>query len=540
MKFIKSTAVALLLTLPLNIFAVNAALIDDLKVSTDNQSVHIAGKLTDYHDNIVSYTIEYGDKVYAMGQERLTGSNVDITAKLPVDSPTGDYTLTVNTPLAYVEDDESRYTFSYVSVGDKNKILTLFNNGTSTEITDTFTKEHEYYTYYKSITNYIDYCTDFAPDVKDTVADLIITAYENDSRAYTLGNVASLFNKIIVYTDIAVNTSSDVADKLKEYADIIGIEYTPVIDEAYMATRIRALTPVDGFAKIGETYYEAQAISALSAIADYKLIYDCISEYNDIFKLDLSDYADLTSKQKTQAMKDMIGTYTTLEDIRTAYDDAVTPPAEPSGNTPSQKRSPQVSMTTPIVQTQPQQAVIFTDIADVAWAQEAINELYKKGVINGTSEGIYSPHKDVTRAEFVKLILNALGITASGECSYEDVSADHWAYKYIAAASNAGIVQGADGSFNPESSITRQDMTVIIRRALEFKASSLKSVRELVQFADEADISDYAADAVANLYTAGIINGRGDGIFAPKATATRAEAAKMIYEVIKAEVSDEE
>lgn len=169
----------------------------------------------------------------------------------------------------------------------------------------------------------------------------------------------------------------------------------------------------------------------------------------------------------------------------------------------------------------------FTDIADVEWAQEAIVALAEAGIISGDGNGNFNPSANVTRAQFTKMIVGALGLEAAGTTTFEDCPADAWYTPYVAAAVNAGIVNGvSDTWFDAEAQITREDICTIIGRALGAETPAIE-----LTFSDAAEISDYALDYVKLLVDLKIVNGYEDGTFGPKKNATRAEAAKMIYGV---------
>jgi len=179
----------------------------------------------------------------------------------------------------------------------------------------------------------------------------------------------------------------------------------------------------------------------------------------------------------------------------------------------------------------PVEPVKFTDIAHVGWANEAISYLAEEGVLNGKSAGNFCPDDNITREEFVKIISEAFGYTTDkASAEFSDVSKDKWSYRYIASAYAAGIITGTgDGYFGAHDKITRQDMAVILSRVLalaDIKATGGES------FADAKDVAPYAKDAIDTLSSLGIVNGMGDGTFAPKANVTRAQAAKAIYETL--------
>ena len=175
----------------------------------------------------------------------------------------------------------------------------------------------------------------------------------------------------------------------------------------------------------------------------------------------------------------------------------------------------------------------FHDLNTVSWAKEAICYLADKNVLNGRENGLFYPDDLVTREEFVKMITLALHILDdSAETGFTDVECGRWSYPYIASGVAAAIINGvSEQKFAPEAFITRQDMAVIVFRAAQCMKLELSGT---AAFSDENEISDYAKNAVSHLAGTGIVNGVGNGLFAPKDAVTRAQAAKIIYELVMA------
>jgi len=110
---------------------------------------------------------------------------------------------------------------------------------------------------------------------------------------------------------------------------------------------------------------------------------------------------------------------------------------------------------------------VFSDVTSDAWYYAAVSYISSQKIMNGDGEGRFRPGDDITRAELLAATLNYAGIAATGECTFSDVSVDHWAYGYIAAAVNAGIVFGfPNGTFRPDKSVTRAEAITMINRAL--------------------------------------------------------------------------
>lgn len=190
-----------------------------------------------------------------------------------------------------------------------------------------------------------------------------------------------------------------------------------------------------------------------------------------------------------------------------------------------------VATPTPGTSPAPDNDAVFNDLASVAWAEEYITKLCKAGVINGDGTGAFHPDRNVTREEFVKMLLLTFGIEPDdgAKSDFADVDSGSWYEAYVAKASGLGIVNGISAtSFGTGHSITRQDMAVMIVRCLELKGISMESDGNANEFGDEAGISGYAVEAVKLLHNAGILNGDASGNFNPALFAKRAEVAKVL------------
>jgi len=176
----------------------------------------------------------------------------------------------------------------------------------------------------------------------------------------------------------------------------------------------------------------------------------------------------------------------------------------------------------------------FTDVTQ-GWAKEAVEALAARNIVKGVGEGQFNPDGQVTRAEFITMLMNAFGLTDAGATSsFTDVKQGTWYYAQVATAQQLGIVNGkTDGSFGIHDAITRQDMAVMVYKAMEVMNLKL-STEKAAMFNDQEHISAYAQKAVNAMHASGIINGMGNGNFAPKDNASRAQAAVIIYNVLNA------
>lgn len=175
----------------------------------------------------------------------------------------------------------------------------------------------------------------------------------------------------------------------------------------------------------------------------------------------------------------------------------------------------------------------FSDVPQNHWAYPYVTELATKKIIGGYDDGTFKPNNNVTREEFVKMIIGAAGLVSlDKECDFADVPGNAWYYDYVASAYNAGIVSGvSDTAFGVGTNITRQDVAVIASRVLSYLGKT-PTVTAETTLTDIDTVADYATDSVKLLNGIGIINGYDDGSFMPKNTLTRAEAATIICKLI--------
>ena len=249
-------------------------------------------------------------------------------------------------------------------------------------------------------------------------------------------------------------------------------------------------------------------------------------------------YVDGTTKTAVEIIPQITNGSIT---VRTSGGGGSSPtPTPPPTVSPSPSPSPSASPSpTPQASEEPVSSSGFVDVGkDVEWAEEAITELAKAGIVSGsvssdTGEKVFEPNNKITRAEFAKLIVGAFNLPeATDDANYSDVNKDDWFFKTIATASKLGIVMGYEGGiFNPNKEITREEMCVMLIRAA--KAIGLNIPEAELSFDDSSSVSDFAISSIAGLAKLGIINGVGDNNFAPLNNATRAESAKVIYQIYK-------
>ncbi|MZQ83793.1 hypothetical protein GQF01_16910 [Paenibacillus sp. 5J-6] len=167
------------------------------------------------------------------------------------------------------------------------------------------------------------------------------------------------------------------------------------------------------------------------------------------------------------------------------------------------------------------------------WAQNDIDQLASKFILQGTDDQSFEPNQYVSRAQFASMLVSALGLIPDDTgAAYNDVKASDWFAGAVGTAAKKGLVQGNEsGQFQPNELITREQMVVMISRAIQFagKGSALAiSQDNLSKYTDGNEISDWAKGAVGQTIHAKIVNGLTESRFAPQDSATRAQAAVML------------
>lgn len=180
---------------------------------------------------------------------------------------------------------------------------------------------------------------------------------------------------------------------------------------------------------------------------------------------------------------------------------------------------------------------VFLDLESAEWAKPYILYLAENNIMQGDGDGYFRPEDPVLREEMLKLLLEAFKPQDQGGRSgktFEDVQSGIWYEPYVETGVHLGIVRGiSETNFGSGLEVSRQDAAVMFVRTLEACGRSLIVTQEPTVFSDGGQIEEYAAAAVETLQRAGVISGYNNGDFRPQNAVTRAEAAKMIYGVIK-------
>ena len=331
-------------------------------------------------------------------------------------------------------------------------------------------------------------------------------------------------------------TSAQMTAALEKYSSEYGItldnvyyKYADDVNKNLAAQKAESVGDVYAmFEKFMVIPYvnEADRASLLETIKKYDGylgIYDIISRQNDETAVMILKKLEATVYTSAEQMLNDINAVirdakngNTVKIVTDTTDETYTVPKawlDPSNR-------PQI-----IQDTNSDAAMPFKDLSGVKWAWESIAYLKDKGVIEGNGNAEFLPDNNITRAEFVKMLVKAFDITSEGEDAFDDVSSSDWFYEFVKTAKNSGMINGNENNeFMPNDFVTRQDAAVMIFRCL-----NMNEAADISLFDDDAEIAEYAKAAVYAMKEKDIISGTDNNLFEPHTFATRAQCAKMIY-----------
>lgn len=431
--------------------------------------------------------------------------------------------------------------FFYASERDKDNLLSLIKNAQSAQDLRGILEK--------------DYNMDIIGIKKDDyerIGEEKVILYENIFKAIpsvnTLVNFQDKIEEEMAYASVRRANVENIDDIIIEYNEYFMLEecemhkkiQSNMLGEIY---KLMAGRKVENVEDIRKVFDECAVLVMLNSSAGWGEFEDILEENIKYLDIDEKEYNNC-DKAKL-AIKLCEKKYSNAEelsnDIKKFYDNSQKASSSGGGNSgggggSSISAGDSTAYYGFINKEKTSESVMFNDMDNYEWALPAVEALYKKNVIRGNGDGGYQPSEYVTREQFVKMLLLAFDIYVEGLASdFADVPEKHWAYPYISCAVESHIVSGfGDGLFGLEKLVTREDMAVLIGRASVVAGISIngESAKTLT---DIHTVSEYAQDSVKKMIKCGIINGYEDGSFRPKNGATRAEAAVMIYNVMKGE-----
>ena len=174
---------------------------------------------------------------------------------------------------------------------------------------------------------------------------------------------------------------------------------------------------------------------------------------------------------------------------------------------------------------------MFNDVDSDRWYKEYVDYVVTNNIFNGMSETDFEPDTAMTRAMFVQVLANLEGVDTENrdvDTVFSDVPSGKWYAPSVKWANENGIVDGVSTTtFEPNAGVTREQMCVLLVRFANYKGLTLNEAVAPKVFSDDANVSNYAKDAVYACQRAGIVSGMTETTFDPKGSATRAQVAKI-------------
>jgi hypothetical protein len=177
-------------------------------------------------------------------------------------------------------------------------------------------------------------------------------------------------------------------------------------------------------------------------------------------------------------------------------------------------------------------AARFADISG-HWAEGFITRAYNENIVNGYPDGRFYPDRSVTRAEFAAMINNAFRINIDySPTNFNDVAYDKWFYKDVSTAVTTAYASGfSDNTFRPNTPITRQEAAVMLSNILP----NYKEKGNLKSYRDYKLIASWASAALEKMIGRQYFGAYDDGLLHPKDPLTRAQAAKILCDILNNE-----
>ena len=173
----------------------------------------------------------------------------------------------------------------------------------------------------------------------------------------------------------------------------------------------------------------------------------------------------------------------------------------------------------------------FDDVKPGDWFYNDVVYVYEKGIMDGVDNRVFSPNTTLNRAMFVTMLYRVAGEpTVSKTADFSDVPGGTWFSDAVSWASSQDIVDGYDDDmFGPYNSLTREQLATILYRYAKWSGMSTYAPTDaLAGFADAADVSSYALDAMRWAVYTGLMQGSENGL-EPQSSASRAQVAAIIH-----------
>ena len=170
---------------------------------------------------------------------------------------------------------------------------------------------------------------------------------------------------------------------------------------------------------------------------------------------------------------------------------------------------------------------LFIDIAPDAWYKDAVQYAYDNGLMTGVSATEFAPEQTTTRAMIVSILARLEGVTTAEAAGFADVNDNDWYATAVNWAANVGVVNGyEDGTFQPNTAITREQLAAILMNYAAYKGEDVSNRADLTSYTDQP--STWAQEAMSWAVAEKLITGVTNTELQPQGNATRAQVAAIL------------
>ena len=544
--------------------------------------VDIVTENSDNDQTVMVYMLDAAGELVTVGYAPVGSNKAEVKLGAPDDADTGTYTLVAALNKAA---DVFKSEVFYIGVEDVNGFFEAIN---LTDVEASVVKEKFDATYnalsviecsedeegnviLKLTGEDYEALTDGENGAKALFAELILNGvnggYSAGKGSYTAENSEDFVKDAYLIAAYNADGISDkaMAELLYRFESVIGFDaddenlYGKIQNTDTLAKVVKTIAPtVASVDELAVAMEKAAAVQIVNETHWLNLV-DVVKANNDIFQVDEDEIEKLEDTKKLRKLfcEEFQGTYYSIDEIQEAWEDAYKAAKKEYDNTKTGSGGSGSSIggvvKTSEVSTQLSQDEnnkdpnveikdYYTDVAGTQydWASDAILNLSKNKILLGYGDKTFGPEKSVTRAEFMKMIINVLGMAdVTATCSFTDVDPNAWYYIYVASAEKLGLAQGyGNGIFGVNDTVTRQDAVTVLYRAAKLKGLSLdKFTASVSLFKDSNEIAPYAVEAVGALYHAGVYIGATNhkqmDKFEPTVDASRAYLAVILDQIYR-------
>jgi hypothetical protein len=540
-------------------------------------TVTVTGSEND--EPIMAYFVDNKGNLKSVAYTGVRGSETQVLIGVPDSVDSGEYTVVVALNKA---GETASAEIDYIGTGDVEGFFEALNSSTLSveELVEALNNHAGAFSVVeysaddsgkKLALDKTDY-TSLSAAQKEAFAELIISAvngkYSDLKGKFDSSNSESLLKEALVlavYNSETVDSAdADLTNYLYKFDSAIGFNsedetlYGFIQDKETLAKIVKTMAPeVDSVEALAEAIAGAAGVELINE-TNWADIVNAVEKQNDLFQVSETQITALKKNKslRTAFCKLMNQKFYSVEEIREAWDESYTQAKKSiestssSGGSGSSSSSSSDKKTSTIIAggtyinsndvlgTKKNITDYYTDMDDYAWASDYVIDLTEAGIVSGYGDKTFGPGNNLTRAEFMKMLVNACGLAdLTAECSFTDVDKDAWYYVYIASAEKLGLASGyGNGLFGVNDAITREDAVTLIYRAAKIKNLPIQTFAVGTNFfTDKDQIASYAEEAVKGLYNAGLYLGTSDNsqltTFEPKGYASRAFVAVVLDKI---------